>query len=205
MELEALRTLFHQQAAHSIRRPVPALMSLLRKNAATHITKLKRNIIFEFILAALFTIFPLYILVSYHGLHFLLLSVFLLVTCIAFMIYTARLFFMAKETELFNLSLRQALTRMIGFLKRYMQMYFITTMLFIPLFFFAGFLVMYMENQNKDPLLFYIDWKTSLLLYCAVFISWMGAMYVFTRWYVNKLYGKHVNALSKILTELEEQ
>jgi hypothetical protein len=206
MELETLKSVFlFPRVQHAAMKSKAELRLLLERKITTHLTLLKRNLLIELIIAALFFLFPVYIMFDYSGVYVQLFSVLLLIIMLTFIICAGRLYFLLRRHEMYSYSLKETVKQLVSIFKSYVNIYFLTTIILIPVFFAVALFMMYMENSTRDDLLYYINWKKSLLIYAGCFGVWMICMYYFTKWYLHQLYGKHVIQLKKTLAELEEQ
>jgi hypothetical protein len=104
-------------------------------------------------------------------------------------------------------SVKTNLTRLHLLISRFTRFYFIFSMaIFLPVIFYSLIAAVY-ERTNQslmESLQFYMQLPAVPLLLIGVYILVSGLfLYFFTRWYIRTLYGKYLDKLKDLLTELD--
>jgi hypothetical protein len=104
-------------------------------------------------------------------------------------------------------SVKSNLTRLHLLISRFTRFYFIFSMaIFLPVIFYSLIAAVY-ERTNQslmESLQFYMQLPAVPLLLIGVYILVSGLfLYFFTRWYIRTLYGKYLDKLKDLLTELD--
>lgn len=100
--------------------------------------------------------------------------------------------------------LRLLLERKISLLSRFIRVYFWINMIIAPIIFpiavFAGYFAGLDETEEISKVLNFSDPVIKLLL--AISVILILAFYPFLKWYIKRLYGRHVQQMEKCLDEI---
>lgn len=104
-------------------------------------------------------------------------------------------------------SVKTNLTRLHLLISRFTRFYFIFSMaIFLPVIFYSLIAAVY-ERSNQslmESLQFYMQLPAVPLLLIGLYILGFGIfLYFFARWYIRLLYGKYLDKLKDLLTELD--
>lgn len=104
-------------------------------------------------------------------------------------------------------SVKTNLTRLHLLISRFTRFYFIFSMaIFLPVIFYSLIAAVY-ERSNQslmESLQFYRQLPAVPLLLIGLYILGFGIfLYFFARWYIRLLYGKYLDKLKDLLTELD--
>ena len=104
-------------------------------------------------------------------------------------------------------SVKTNLTRLHLLIYRFTRFYFIFSMaIFLPVIFYSLIAAVY-ERTNQslmESLQFYMQLPAVPLLLIGLYILGFGIfLYFFARWYIRLLYGKYLDKLKDLLTELD--
>ena len=104
-------------------------------------------------------------------------------------------------------SVKTNLTRLHLLISRFTRFYFIFSMaIFLPVIFYSLIAAVY-ERTNQslmESLQFYMQLPAVPLLLIGLYILGFGIfLYFFARWYIRLLYGKYLDKLKDLLTELD--
>ena len=104
-------------------------------------------------------------------------------------------------------SVKTNLTRLHLLISRFTRFYFIFSMaIFLPVIFYSLIAAVY-ERSNEslmESLQFYMQLPAVPLLLIGLYIVGFGIfLYFFARWYIRLLYGKYLDKLKDLLTELD--
>lgn len=208
MELEEIKNIWQQE------NPAPGkkneqLLSFLGKQSNNPIARMKRNVWIE-----LFAIFILYgaavvfYFVAFSG-RLQEASWFMFVIAVFFIIYFYLKNRLLSKMECLSCHVKSNLQLQVKTLEKYIRFYLISGTILIPVtLMFFSWLIYYKLSFRPATVLFpnagYIWWNTAL--------AWLGIIavssyfsYLMNKWYVNKLYGKHIQKLKSLLSELDEE
>ena len=203
MELEELKYLFLQQNSTAKKKSsAGSIAAILKSRSAAPMARLKRNLLAELVMAILFCAFPVYILVSYPGYYIKALAIIFFFIAAFFAVKIAMLWKAIRRYETASYAIKQRLRLLIDILNRRARLYVQSTIIALPLLFGMAALLVQLDNQHKDPLLFPATPRAALIAYFISASVWCAAMYFFTKWYVKKLYGQHINQLQSHLNEM---
>ena len=202
MELEELKYLFLQQTSANKKSSAGSIAEILKRRSTTTIGRLKRNLLAELVMTTLFCALPVYILVSYPGFYIKALAVVFFLIAAFFAVKIVRLWKAIRRYETASYAIKQRLRFLIDIFNRSARLYVQSTIIAFPLLFGIAALVVQLENQHKDSLLFLAAPRSALTVYVISALVWCTAMYFFTKWYVKKLYGQHINRLQSHLNEM---
>jgi hypothetical protein len=104
-------------------------------------------------------------------------------------------------------SVKSNLTRLHLLISRFTRFYFIFSMaIFLPIIFYSLIAAVY-ERSNQslmESLQFYLQLPAVPLLLIGLYILGFGIfLYFFARWYIRLLYGKYLDKMKDLLTELD--
>ena len=172
--------------------------------SASILEKIKKSLWFETVLAALIFFVFAYIAVTHQQpsfkIYFGSFALFALVFSIILYLLIRKINTLSKATP----NVKQYLVQVIAILKQYIQIYFKLTMLLLPLSILFSIVAFAFNNHSNSMLLPFEEIATNhiaaIFIFC--FILFSTAMYFFTKWYLHKLYGHHLEGLEKDLATL---
>ncbi len=209
MELDELKDLWQQNTQH----PPGAelrLSELLARKSNSPLSTIKRNLNWE--LGAIIILYGTSILFYFIAWNGKLESVGW------FMLFIALLFFVYYYMKIRLLDkmanpagrVKQTLQHQITTLESFVRMYFIAGTVLIPvsILFFARLYYVHSRYITPGNILFPSDenplWKVLLAwTFLIAVITYLSLM--MNKWYINKLYSRHINKLKSILKEMEEE
>jgi len=185
------------------------LRALLDKKSKSPVAKMKRNLRVElwFVIITYGAMILFYFL-AFEG-RMSAVSWFMLFIGLLFVMYFQRKNKLLTEMECLSCEVKSNLQKQTTTLEKYIRIYLIggTVLAPISLLFFGWFF--YARSwKNVNDTIFYPGehnpmWK--------VFLVWMiltgivtFLFYILNKWYVRKLYGKHVEKLKEVLSEMED-
>lgn len=210
MELDTLKNALKlklEAGSHS--KNEEALQQALQMQAVSVIAKMKQSLWFEIIFSLLMLLlFVSVALFNEHTTFQIYFSIFIPLT-LAMMLVLVQL--LKKIDRLSNTALpvKQNLQKIIAIIGEYTKRSYQCSMLLIPVCMIIAFSVGILNydipaNRGWQISGFTIPAMVGVLFLliacCSVFSI---AMYYFTRWYLKKLYGKHLTELKNHLLELE--
>jgi hypothetical protein len=204
MELDNLKHIFLEHSSKpAVQQSATDLGRLLKRRSSSQVASLKKNLYAELIIAIVFCLLPVFILTAYRGQYLSALALIFFVVAVVFIWNITSLLKAIQRYQTAANAIKQHLQLLIDILKRFRRLYIISSMLVLPLFSGIAGLLIHLDNLQKDPLLYQRSSPYTTVMYILISILWAIAMYFFTRWYIEKLYGKHIKQLSAYIEELE--
>ena len=182
----------------------PELSDYLHGQTRSVVSKIKRNLRFEIAFAMLFLVFDCIMIILFDNIFFLrLFSFMLLFFCIYFIYYVAKLLRYIDVQYYFDTSVKEQLSKYIQIISRFKKLYFQLTMVMIPLILLMAFIAGYLDHDQSGNYTVSFSSQT-LWIYSGLSVCWLFIMYFFTRWYIKRLYGNHLNKLERLLKDLQQ-
>lgn len=209
MELDELKNLWQQDKVSTAGADL-RLNELLARKSNSPLAKMKRNLNWE--LWAIIILYGGSIVFYFTAWNGKMESVgwFMLVLALLFLLYYYLKIRLINKMANPAGRVKQTLQHQISTLESFVRLYFIAGTVLIPIsaLFFAR--IYYVHSRFIEPgnILFPSDenpiWKVVLawLLIIAI-ISYLSLL--MNKWYINKLYSRHINKLKSILKEMEEE
>jgi 4-hydroxybenzoate polyprenyltransferase len=181
---------------------------LLAKKSKSPVAKMKRNLKVElwFLIITYGGIILFYFL-AFKG-RMSAVSWFMLFIGLLFVIYFQRKNKLLTEMECLSCEVKSNLQKQVTTLEKYIQIYLIGGTLLAPvsLLFFGWFSYVSAWRNVNDIILYPSEhnpiWKVILVwVILTAFVTFI--FYLLNKWYVRKLYGKHVEKLKEVLNEME--
>lgn len=204
MELNDLRRHWQQPEPAAAALSAAQLRELLARQRGGLVDKMRRNARWEMALAVLFAVLLLVGLTRTHEVVFRLCAVFSLILMLVLVYYYYRLLAMLRQIAEPGSSVRSHLVQLCAGLRRMFRFNYKLTLWILPYMillvygFFTGRLLAGKATYT---------WQTLVLAGCIVLVLGgviqVGIVYV-TRWYMQRLYGQHLDRLEGQLQELEE-
>jgi len=210
MELDELKYHLKDKLSGAGNKSTEQLEQLLEVKTRSITSKLKRSLYVELGLAFLFTLLfagillfaQIQVLRIYFGAFTVL--------CIAFAVVIALL--LKKVNQLTNTTpdVKNNLSTLVDILQEYTRRYFQFTMGLLPVCFLFSF---YLGYNNPDQVQYQFANTAGAtttrsigyyIFFAVYFFGTAVALYYFTKWYIQKLYGKYILELKTLLAELNE-
>jgi hypothetical protein len=204
MELNELRRHWQQPEPVAAALSAAQLRELLARQRGSLVDKMRRNARWEMALAVLFAVLLLVGLTRTHEVVFRLCAVFSLILMLVLIYYYYRLLAMLRQIDEPGSSVRSHLVQLCAGLRRMFRFNYKLTLWVLPYMillvygFFTGRLLAGKATYT---------WQTwaiagGILLVLGAVLQ-VGIVYI-TRWYMQQLYGQHLDRLEGQLQELEE-
>ena len=208
MELEELKNYLNRQLEEqSTLQSSEEISAILRNKSIGIVDRIRRSLWIEFVISLLAVIAVLY--VKYLGGNYVMqiyFNIFLGITLLFLPIFI----WLIRSTYQLSpelSSVKTNLTRLHLLISRFTRFYFIFSMaIFLPVIFYSLIAAVY-ERSNQslmESLQFYMQLPAVPLLLIGLYILGFGIfLYFFARWYIRLLYGKYLDKLKDLLTELD--
>lgn len=211
MELDELKLHLMQKIDNDRGLKSPSdIAELLSKKTKSVITKLKNSLLFEIVSCVVFLIAFVYFIatVKYSSIKIYLTAFLILI--ILFLIILFYLYKKVNELSTTNLPIKNNLIALHKLLKEYTKRYFQFTMSLIPIcLIFSGYLG-YIDGKNGvvidelEPISSNLKTGKELIIFLVAYIGILiVTTYLFTKWYLKKLYGKYLDQLQHCINELD--
>ena len=213
MELDGLKEIWKD--AGDKNRLLPSnteIMDMLGKSSRSPVAKMMRNVLIEAILiVVLFGGVAIYYFIAFKGMFNAVAWVYI-VTAAIFVFYYYRKWKLLHEMQCVACQVKSNLQRQVRTLERYVRFYLWAGTAMVPLLFIilgvlfyykfptGAFSVIYppMYKSAATEFIAWITWVLSLALVTV-------AIYAGNRWFINRLYGRHIRRLKEVLDQMEEE
>ena len=202
MELETLKTLWQEQETPSLAESSgEQLLALLQRRSGGPIARMRRNLRLEVVLmiVAYIPCIVFYWLAfdgKMAGVSWLFVGALLF-----FYVYYYRKNQLLKKMQCVSCEVRSNLAGQLKTLRRYIRFYFWASTLIVPVMVFIAFEIALRGRDLDQPP---FNWGRGLPLLLALIAVTTTIIYYFNRWYINKLYGRHIRKLQELLREMDE-
>lgn len=201
MELDEFKQTYQRFGNTFHHKSKDTLQKILHNQVDSVAEKIKSSLKLEIGFVLFFSLFVVYVLVTFHGTYIRLLALLILGFSLLFAGYLLNLSNKLKAYYAASNSIKDNLKQLILIINRFIRLYFQFTMAFVPV---ACILVpvIIIADEGNAPISVTLS---NILIYCTASLAWCILMYFFTRWYVQSLYGKYLQHLRNHLTELENK
>lgn len=207
MELEQLKNIWTAETGPQDKKD-EYLLSLLSKPSNSPIDKMKRNLRAEFIaIIIMYGFCVVYYLFAFQG-KLIELSGFMLLLGLLFVVYYYRKNKLLNNMQCVACRVKSNLEQQLGTLEKYVRFYLIAGNVAFPVtMLIVGFvvLILYPERLPKHENLFQSPFLQKLaIIYAVAMVVLLVPVFFLNKWYVNKLYGRHIKKLREILDEMSD-
>ncbi|HEY0677350.1 MAG TPA: hypothetical protein VGD17_03650 [Chitinophagaceae bacterium] len=208
MELEHFKDLWPKDTVKGQKQD-EYLLSLIGKRSNSPIAKMKRNLRWELIaVIVLYSIGIVYYFFAFGG-KMIEISWFMIVLGLLFVAYYLRKNKLLNEMQCVTCQVKSHLEKQLGTLEKYIRFYLIAGNLMFPVtMLIVGYIaiVIYPAKLNDSRSIWNSEALQQLAVkYLLITIVISFVLYFVNRWYVNRLYGRHVRKLREMLNDMEEQ
>ena len=208
MELEELKNYLNRQLEEqSTLQSSEEISAILRNKSIGIVDRIRRSLWIEFVISLLAVMAVLY--AKYLGGNYVMQIYFNIFLGITLMFLPIFIWLIRSTYQLSPelSSVKTNLTRLHLLISRFTRFYFIFSMaIFLPVIFYSLIAAVY-ERSNQslmESLQFYMQLPAVPLLLIGLYILGFGIfLYFFARWYIRLLYGKYLDKLKDLLTELD--
>lgn len=179
------------------------IAALIGKQSQSPIAKMRHNLLIEFIMVVvMYGACVIYYFIAFEG-RMAEVSWFMLVAGLFFLVYYFRKNKLLNKMQCLSCHVRSNLETQVSTLEKYIRFYLIAGTLLAPGFLiFLSFLLYYKVPSLKvfinNPF-----WKIAPIWLITISMVTL-IVYLCNRWYINKLYGRHIKGLRKMLEEMNE-
>ncbi|MES1214448.1 MAG: hypothetical protein ABUT20_02935 [Bacteroidota bacterium] len=213
MELDSLKELWKD--ADEKAAPLPdhaAIMDMLNKSSRSPVAKMIRNVLIEATaIVVTFGTVAVYYFIAFEGM-FNSVAWMYIISAAIFVIYYYRKWKLLREMQCVACQVKSNLQRQVKILENYVRFYLLAATAIVPLLFaLLGVLFYYkfpngafsfffppMHKTASGALITWVSWVVSLAVITAL-------IYAGNRWFINRLYSRHILKLKEILHQMEEE
>jgi hypothetical protein len=201
MELEDLKSIWKNSETDFLLKGEAEIASMLTKKSLSIVDKLKRNVWFELLITLAASIALLIYAMQLSGaLKWTSISIILM--CLGYTVYYIKKLVLLSRFNPATENIRSNLTSLVENLTGYLKFYKRSYTVLYPIYFCVGLVFGGLERGTDR---FFETLLTPTTILSIVIIA--GLFYFlskkFTNWYLNKLYGNHLNKLESLLDELQ--
>lgn len=201
MELESLKEIWNHSGGPEKEVSGEEVRQMLQRQSGSAVAKMKRNLKIE--LAAMVVLYA-YILFRYTlsmtGMLWLILGIEAF-----YLIYFIMKYRLLQRMECPACEVRSNLQQQLKALDRLLRFYLWSGILLIPFAVLSSFWIGYSYSSPTDfPTDAYFLPLVSLALLGLSLLICIP-IYFFTKWYIQKLYGRHIDKLKSMLNDLNEE
>lgn len=207
MELEQFKNIWDQDSSTRQKKD-EYFLSLLGKPSNSPIARIKRNLRCELIvIIILYTAGILYYFLAFGG-KMSELAWFLLVLGLVFLVYYYRKNKLLNNMQCVSCHVKSNLELQLGTLEKYIRFYLVAGFILFPVtMLLVGYVAIVLFPARlgtpQTPGNAAAIREIAMWYLIATVVLSVG-VYFLNKWYVNRLYGRHVKKLRKILQEMKE-
>jgi Flp pilus assembly protein TadB len=207
MELEQLKNIWTNDTGPRDKKNED-LLQLLSKPSNSPIAKMKRNLRWELVaVIILYGLTVIYYFFAFEG-KMVELSWFMMAIGVFFVIYYYRKNKLLNEMQCVACRVKSNLELQLKTLEKYVRFYLVAGNILFPLsLLFVGYIgfFVYPERLNTPKTLLQSPAMQNLAIKYAVVIVFLSiGVFFLNKWYVNRLYGRHIKKLKEILIEMKD-
>ncbi|WP_153798110.1 hypothetical protein [Foetidibacter luteolus] len=183
------------------------ITALLKKDTLSVLGKLKRSLLFEIVFAVIFII--VCVVLAFKSGYWSMRVYFGVFTVVLIPFFVVLIYLLKKLNRVSShpMPVKENIITLYGLLREFVKRYFQFTMSLLPLCFALAFWAGYNEpDKSIEDKGIKFGSNAGLIAFMVAYISALGiGMYYFTKWYLNKLYGKYLRQLEGLIKELDDQ
>lgn len=203
MELEQLKNIWTRETGPQDKKD-EYLLSLLSKRSNSPIDKMKRNLRSELIaVIILYASAVVYYFFAFEG-KLVELSWFMLFLGLLFVVYYYRKNKLLNNMQCVACRVKSNLEMQLGTLEKYVRLYLVVGSVAFPVaMLLVGYVTLYLYPERLHiPLDAHV--KRSAIIYSVTMLALSVPIFFINKWYVNRLYGRHIKKLREILNEMSD-
>jgi 4-hydroxybenzoate polyprenyltransferase len=221
MELDSLKDVWKELGEKELRPDSDTqILSMLQKRSQSPIAKMKRNLYWELVaMVVCYSLAIWYYFTAWQG-RYWEVALLLFIVGLYALFYYMRKNKLLKDMQCVACEVKSNLKRQLATLEKYVQFYFVSSVVLTPIaFFVAGLIVFFRSPDNAGTpssfggqvitalpgvpgtqVINYRFFITFILIGVLVTIS----VYFLSRWAINRLYGQHIKKLKALVQQMEE-
>lgn len=211
MELDSLKEIWNDAGKVPVQQNNnEQIKEMLNKSSKSPVAKMKRNLVWELItVVVLFSITAMYYFIAFSG-KYALVAWMYIVLMLVFGFYFYIKTKLLNEMLCVTCMVKASLEKQVHTLERYVRLYLWAGTLMFPLVIIYLSLVLYNKlpgiynNKSFFPVSMDTFFKSGLfgvLLITAI----TAVLYFLNKWYIYKLYGRHIKKLKAVVKEMNDE
>lgn len=187
------------------------IAAILRKRSQNPIAKIKRNLGWELaVIIVLYSVTMWYYITAWHG-QYWEIAVLLGIIGTSFVVYYFRKNKLLKEMQMVDSEVKLNLEKRLYTLEKYVRFYFVSGTVLTPAAYFVAGLIIFFKtppratDDKMPPMFTHITGHDYFVLFTISGVALAIGSYFLNIWYVNRLYGRHINKLKNLLNQMEEE
>lgn len=206
MELDEYKTIIRQQAVNKRIQPFVSESEIhVQKRSRSVINRIKRSLLLEMALAIPCVSLVLFITFKLQSIYIELYAYVVTALSICFTCYIFYLYRKIIHYQATIYSVKKTLELSISILEKFTRLYFLLTLVMVPLILIAGIALGYASIKKMGASAISPYSNQQLIVLAGICLAWYCIMYFFTKWYIRKLYGHHISELKEQLKELKSE
>lgn len=201
MELNELKDIWKKTGADFQPKPEAELALMLRGKSKSVVTKLKRSVWFELIFTFVSGVVLLLYALTLPGGSLKWTSVSILLLLTAYCFYFIKKLIVLNRFNNADENLKASLTNLIETLISYLRFYKLSYTILYPVYFVLALVFVGLERGLDELLNIMSKAQTIINLIVVAAIFYISSAW-FVKWYLKKLYGRHVDKLTDLLNDL---
>ena len=213
MELEALKEIWREAGDKTSSQPANAeIIGMLNKSSQSPIAKMKRNVLKETVLViVLLGGIAIYYFIAFKS-QFNIIAWFYTGLAVLFGLYYYRKWKLLDGMQCVACQVKSNLQRQVQALESYIRFYLLAGTVVVPLIFvFLGLIFYYKFPAGAFYIIFPPIYKSTRAVIGASII-WVISLSLVSlvtfcgnRYFINRLYGRHIRQLKQILDQMEDE
>ena len=201
MELDDLKTIWKQNGLEFHQKGEAEISLMLKSKSMSIISRLKRNVWFELIIAVLSSIALLVYAIGLKNGALKWSSISILLMTLGASVYFVKKLLLLNRFEEMNENLHDTLALLIASLNSYLKFYKNSYAILFPIYFFLALLFGALERRPGKYIEFIL--QTSVIIYLLLFaVLFFVTSTWAANWYIKKLYGDHLAKLQELYDDL---
>ncbi|HTF20238.1 MAG TPA: hypothetical protein VK658_19340 [Chryseolinea sp.] len=201
MELEELKSIWNSSTPSFRPKDVDEIASMLSRKSVSIVDKLKRNVWFDLVITTLTSLGLLSYAVTLRPGALKWASVSILSTLLLYVFYYVKKIALLNRFNPVTNNVRGNLEALINTLSGYLEFYRRSYTVLYPVFFFVVLLFTGIEHGTERFLEMLQRPTTIVLLLLLAGLYYLLSTKV-VRWFLNRLYGRHLEKLKAMLTDI---
>lgn len=219
MELDSLKDIWKELGDKETPQGNDAqILSMLQKRSQSPIAKMKRNLYWE--LAALVVCYSLaiwYYFTAWQGRYWEVALLLFIVGMYA-MFYYIRKNKLLNEMQCVACEVRSNLKKQLATLEKYVQFYFVSSVVLTPIAFFVAGLIVFFKSPGNIadptstgspladavPVFTHVTNHRFFIAFIVIGVMVTIGVYFLSRWAINRLYGQHIEKLKDLVRQMDE-
>lgn len=203
MELDEYKMrLKDRQPGEALLPSADELEGYIRKRTNSIADKIKRSIQFELAACIVFVGAAVWSWFTYPIAYVRAFSLLCICLCCFLLPYMGAVYRKITAYEKAPMPVKNSLQQVIAILEQFIRVYFQFSMITLPILFIFG-LITGILSVKGTAMPQHFNWQRAMLYYTGWFIFWSAFMYFFSKWYIKKLYGNHLQQLKEQLKDIE--